>query len=244
MNCNLLGVPSPMNYPVMELESPWAPMSIPQRNTYPTPPRQEPRYVGEMDGSSFCSDVEMTREWQSPNDPHCPLQTPSLVTWDNRCTSATANSTLEVDVRYRPTMASRSASPIYQSPPATYNSTRSSSSSKLRTAQMQHRSSAHTAGSSSKTTHNEVEKNYRNRLNGHFKQLLAKIPVDLLDANGIEGAVGQKNVTKADTLVLAAQYIKVLREQERELSSANQRLENEYERLKGEWAGIGGVMIP
>lgn len=109
---------------------------------------------------------------------------------------------------------------------------------------MQRRSSTHTAGPPSKTTHNEVEKNYRNRLNGHFKQLLSKIPADLLDANGLEGAVGQKNVTKADTLALAVQYIKVLREQERELSGANKRLENEYERLKGEWAGIGGVMIP
>jgi hypothetical protein len=89
-----------------------------------------------------------------------------------------------------------------------------------------------------------VEKQYRNRLNSHFASLLAKIPLELAASTGLDTMGGGKNVSKAETLVLAERYIKMLQDEERELLKKNKRLEEDYERLKKAWINLGGVLIP
>ena len=87
-----------------------------------------------------------------------------------------------------------------------------------------------------------VEKQYRNRLNGHFSSLLAKIPAELAASSGLE-TVG-KNVSKAETLALAERYIQILQEERKELVKRNKRLEEDYDRLRKAWIDSGGVLMP
>lgn len=93
-----------------------------------------------------------------------------------------------------------------------------------------------------KRTHNMVEKQYRNRLNGGFASLLAKIPLELAASSGLE--TGGKNVSKAETLALAERYIKMLQEDGKELVRKNRRLEEDYDRLRKAWIASGGVLMP
>jgi hypothetical protein len=247
-NQNLLTVPASAlgTYPNMELDSLWVPKGLPQRIMYPTPPEQDSFDLDGSDESYLCPEIDMSRDWQNfttnLNEFPGTAGNKSLEVWGNRCISITPD---EVEAEEYLSASPSTSSPKDQ-PSSIYGGLRASTSPKLRTAQMQRKVSTDTTGScpNSKATHNEVEKNYRNRLNNHFKQLLSKIPAELLDSNGIDSSAGQKNVTKADTLVLATQYIKVLREQERELSARNQQLMLEFERLKEQWVGIGGMMMP
>jgi Helix-loop-helix DNA-binding domain len=87
-----------------------------------------------------------------------------------------------------------------------------------------------------------VEKQYRNRLNGGFASLLAKIPLELAASSGLE--IGGKNVSKAETLALAERYIKTLQEDGKELVKKNRRLEEDYDRLRKAWIASGGVLMP
>jgi len=95
-----------------------------------------------------------------------------------------------------------------------------------------------------KRAHNMVEKQYRNRLNNHFASLLAKIPIELAASTGLDTIGGGKNVSKAETLILAERYIKILQDEERELLKKHMRLEEDYERLKKAWINSGGVLMP
>ena len=87
-----------------------------------------------------------------------------------------------------------------------------------------------------------VEKQYRNRLNGGFASLLAKIPAELAASSGLE--IGGKNVSKAETLSLAERYIRMLQEEGKDLAKRNRRLEEDYDRLRKAWIASGGVMMP
>ncbi|KAN0114536.1 hypothetical protein V8E51_004080 [Hyaloscypha variabilis] len=93
-----------------------------------------------------------------------------------------------------------------------------------------------------KRAHNQVEKQYRNRLNGHFATLLAKIPAELAASSGLE-TVG-KSVSKAETLALAERYIVMLQADGKELAKKNKRLEEDYDRLRKAWIASGGVLMP
>lgn len=72
----------------------------------------------------------------------------------------------------------------------------------------------------SRESHNQVEKNYRERLNGHFKSLLDVLPEDLrsrLDddddgGGGGGGGASERHSSKAEVLVMAKQYIRELEE--------------------------------
>ncbi len=94
-----------------------------------------------------------------------------------------------------------------------------------------------------KKAHNMVEKQYRNRLNTHFASLLAKIPDELAASTGFNTA-GGKSISKAETLVLAERYIKMLQTQESDLRKKNKTLEEDYERLKKAWIDSGGILMP
>ncbi|KAE9379606.1 hypothetical protein N431DRAFT_478570 [Stipitochalara longipes BDJ] len=120
------------------------------------------------------------------------------------------------------------------------NYDRKHASAKLRTA---HASRSPTSPNidhpkaSLKRAHNQVEKQYRNRLNGHFASLLAKLPVELAASSGLE--MGGKNVSKAETLALAERYIGMLQEDAKELVKKNKRLEEDYDRLRKAWIDSG-----
>jgi hypothetical protein len=87
-----------------------------------------------------------------------------------------------------------------------------------------------------------VEKQYRNRLNGGFASLLAKIPLELAASSGLE--TGGKNISKAETLALAERYIRMLQDEGKELVKKNKRLEEDYDRLRIAWINSGGVLMP
>ncbi len=138
-------------------------------------------------------------------------------------------------------------------------SSRSSQSSiapRLRTAEPTRRSSSISTKSSEapdaaamdkSRSHNEVEKQYRQRLNGHFAALLDRIPRDVIDTagNGEEGcSIRGRNVSKAETLILAERYIRRLQEGEKELGVHNIRLRSELKTFRDEWVGAGGVVLP
>lgn len=91
--------------------------------------------------------------------------------------------------------------------------------------------------------HNEIEKQYRTRLNHHFAQLLARIPRESIIASGFESGAGRA-VSKAETLVLAEQYIKKLEEEELVLRGENRELQTDFEGIKEEWVRQGGVLFP
>jgi len=118
-------------------------------------------------------------------------------------------------------------------------------SAKLRTAHVSRSSNSPNIDhpkASMKRAHNQVEKLYRNRLNGHFATLLSKIPVELVASSGLE--TGGKNVSKAETLALAERYIGMLQEDGKELLKKNKRLEEDYDRLRKAWIDSGGVLMP
>lgn len=132
--------------------------------------------------------------------------------------------------------------------PSARTSERRLSSPRLRTAHIAHISRSSTSPNLShpkanlKRAHNMVEKQYRNRLNGGFASLLAKIPLELAASSGLE--TGGKNISKAETLALAERYIRMLQDEGKELVKKNKRLEEDYDRLRIAWINSGGVLMP
>lgn len=88
-----------------------------------------------------------------------------------------------------------------------------------------------------RTNHNQVEKQYRNRLNGQFETLLDTLPHD-------PEMAGDKRVSKAEVLVLAKKHIARLETEKRELEFINEELEEKVEGLRRTWVGLGGVVLP
>jgi hypothetical protein len=129
---------------------------------------------------------------------------------------------------------------------------RSSTSTKLRTAKSSQTfmSTKNTMSKSPptddtyRTVHNNVEKQYRMRMNAHFETLLATIPKDVIRNSGIGEGGAVTNVSKAETLLLAVGYIKTLERQEKELSSQNKFLEADVARFKKEFVSKGEVLLP
>ena len=184
-----------------------------------------------------------SREPTSPNPPvddilkeswQIPLNTPHKMTREhnqafdraNGCRLSTRTRAVEIP-----------PSPIYYE--------RQHPSAKLATAQASQSSTSPNIDqpkASLKRAHNQVEKQYRNRLNGHFATLLSKIPAELAASSGIE--TGGKIVSKAETLALAERYIEMLQEGGKELMKKNKRLEEDYDRLRKAWIESGGVLMP
>ncbi|KAE8440648.1 hypothetical protein EG329_007000 [Mollisiaceae sp. DMI_Dod_QoI] len=98
-------------------------------------------------------------------------------------------------------------------------------------------------GQTSSNKHNQVEKKYRGRLNHHFSQLLAGIPAEIVAGSGHEAGKG-KSVSKAETLIIAEQYIRKLEAEGNVLTGENKELLADLERLKEAWLQQGGVDLP
>ena len=101
----------------------------------------------------------------------------------------------------------------------------------------------------SRTSHNKVEKQYRNRLNGQFSTLLEALPLDLLGAE-VEGyskndsGGTEKKVSKAEVLLLARRHIENLEREKRGLEGRNGVLVENMQNLKGAWVCMGGQVLP
>ena len=89
-----------------------------------------------------------------------------------------------------------------------------------------------------RTNHNQVEKQYRNRLNGQFKSLLQSLP----KKEGLSSA--DKGVSKAEVLVLAREHIEELEREKAVLTGENQELQGSVIELKGMWVGLAGICMP
>jgi hypothetical protein len=99
--------------------------------------------------------------------------------------------------------------------------------------------------STTRMNHNQVEKQYRNRLNSQFESLLSALPAEDVLRRGEEGdGVEPKRVSKAEVLVLAEKYIKELEKERMELKGENETLKEKVGELRRKWVESGGVLIP
>lgn len=87
--------------------------------------------------------------------------------------------------------------------------------------------------------HNQIEKQYRNRLNGQFETLLLALPREEADGGGED-----KKFSKAEVLMLARKHIRELERERRGLEAENERLGGEMNELRKEWVDAGGVVLP
>ncbi|KAI0435202.1 hypothetical protein F5Y09DRAFT_293999 [Xylaria sp. FL1042] len=87
----------------------------------------------------------------------------------------------------------------------------------------------------SRETHNNVEKQYRNRLNAHFESLLSALPERMQCGEGDEGGdldSGDRRVSKAEVLEMARRHIKALERECAALEGERDELRDNMERLR------------
>ena len=92
--------------------------------------------------------------------------------------------------------------------------------------------------------HNQVEQQYRKRLNAQFERLLAALPPDESSNDGGNGGAGgshvvdgeDRRVSKAEVLDRARQRIKTLEKETASLERQNHELFGNVGRLRKEWA--------
>ncbi|KAH6667917.1 hypothetical protein B0J14DRAFT_174581 [Halenospora varia] len=99
----------------------------------------------------------------------------------------------------------------------------------------------------SRTSHNLVEKQYRNRLNDQFNTLLSAIPADVVgtEINGYGRGDGpERRVSKAEVLLLAKRHIETLEKTKAGLEIEKEQLKGSVQRLKCAWVNMGGGILP
>ncbi|KAH9906142.1 hypothetical protein F4778DRAFT_801427 [Xylariomycetidae sp. FL2044] len=97
----------------------------------------------------------------------------------------------------------------------------------------------------SRETHNNVEKQYRNRLNAHFESLLSALPEDMQSGEGNEGGEGggggggggggdpaDRRVSKAEVLDMARRHINTLERECAKLEDERDELRESMEKLQ------------
>lgn len=93
----------------------------------------------------------------------------------------------------------------------------------------------------SRATHNFIEKQYRNRLNNHFSNLLDAIPQDLVVGEvgsgygNLEREALDKRVSKGEVLMLAKKHIVALEEKGRELEKQREAMLRDIDQYKKIW---------
>jgi len=124
---------------------------------------------------------------------------------------------------------------------ATAGSTTASNRSKLRSASRTSKNTHHNPPASleerkSRETHNNVEKQYRNRLNAHFESLLSALPERMQSGEGGEGVdgldAGDRRVSKAEVLEMARKHIKSLERECAALEGERDELRDNMEKLR------------
>ncbi|KAI3337425.1 hypothetical protein HD806DRAFT_39031 [Xylariaceae sp. AK1471] len=137
----------------------------------------------------------------------------------------------------------KSSKHLYQgfSPESLVATTTGSSRSKLRSASRTSKNTHHNPPASieerkSRETHNNVEKQYRNRLNAHFESLLSALPERMQSGEGGEGGdaldVGDRRVSKAEVLEMARRHIKALERECAVLEGERDELRDNMEKLR------------
>ncbi|KAI1369149.1 hypothetical protein F5Y08DRAFT_182938 [Xylaria arbuscula] len=116
----------------------------------------------------------------------------------------------------------------------------SSNRSKLRSASRTSKNTHHNPPATaeerkSRETHNNVEKQYRNRLNAHFESLLSALPERMQSGEGEDGGdidAGDRRVSKAEVLEMARRHIKALERECALLEGERDELRDNMERLR------------
>ncbi|KAI0460338.1 hypothetical protein F5B21DRAFT_451183 [Xylaria acuta] len=124
--------------------------------------------------------------------------------------------------------------------PESLTASAASNRSKLRSASRTSKNTHHNPPASaeerkSRETHNNVEKQYRNRLNAHFESLLSALPERMQSADGEEGGdldAGDRRVSKAEVLEMARRHIKSLERECAVLEGERDELRDNMERLR------------
>ncbi|KAI8634913.1 hypothetical protein F5Y19DRAFT_130322 [Xylariaceae sp. FL1651] len=116
-----------------------------------------------------------------------------------------------------------------------------SNRSKLRSASRTSKNTHHNPPASAeerknRETHNNVEKQYRNRLNAHFEGLLSALPERMQNGEGEEGGDGldlaDRRVSKAEVLDMARRHIKALERECAALEGERDELRENMEKLR------------
>ncbi|KAI1501312.1 hypothetical protein F5X99DRAFT_209362 [Biscogniauxia marginata] len=141
-------------------------------------------------------------------------------------------------------------SPERSSSPATTTTTTApgTGKSKLRSASRTSKNTHHNPPASaeerkSRETHNNVEKQYRNRLNAHFENLLNALPESMQsgEGEGVDGGGGgigesldssDRRVSKAEVLDMARRHIKALERECAVLEGERDELRDNMEKLR------------
>jgi hypothetical protein len=125
--------------------------------------------------------------------------------------------------------------PIQHSPPSSSShQPHSTKSGRKPPAVAANWSSGGNSESVSRTNHNMVEKQYRNRLNSQFDTLLSVLPDAVMDSR-VSGSEERK-ISKAEVLILAMQHISQLEKAGSQLKGERDALLEKLNLLKGNWA--------
>lgn len=187
------------------------------RNTYETPPLASPTTNYQPRKANWGSTNRRNSACSSSARPVAPSK--RRKSWDKGSHSSNSRSENEPIPRLRST--------THSSRQTTFCS--SSSSAK---------SPSSRENSKGRTNHNQVEKQYRNRLNGQFETLLSSLPND----DDRDGA--KARVSKADVLVLAKKHIVQLEREEMMLEEQRQNLQGNVQELKRRFMEVGGICMP
>ncbi|KAI1375949.1 hypothetical protein F4677DRAFT_460181 [Hypoxylon crocopeplum] len=136
--------------------------------------------------------------------------------------------------------------------PGSTSSTSNASKSRLRSASRTSKNTHHNPPVSmeeqkSRETHNQVEKQYRNRLNAHFESLLEALPETMQAGEGDDGGealdMTDRRVSKAEVLDMARRHIQALERECAALEGERDELRNNVARLRwlfGRYEGTEG----
>ncbi|KUJ21424.1 uncharacterized protein LY89DRAFT_433299 [Mollisia scopiformis] len=117
--------------------------------------------------------------------------------------------------------------------PTRFNSTASKDSRSAARSRRSPRGGSH-------RVHNNVERQYRARLNDQYSVLLDALPVEITSSHGTDG---DKTLSKIEILDLAKQHIATLEEEEAQLKEEKVMLKGQMQLLKG-LVQLTGELVP
>jgi hypothetical protein len=137
-------------------------------------------------------------------------------------------------LEHGPTTRTRRRYPLSPPPPPT---TRSAATSKLRSASRASKNNhlnppATEEERKNRASHNQVEKQYRNRLNAHFEALLNTLPQYMRGGEDEEDEDGDRKISKAEVLEMARRHIISLERELTAMEEERDELRDNVERLR------------
>ncbi|KAJ9138189.1 hypothetical protein NKR23_g8607 [Pleurostoma richardsiae] len=183
----------------------------------PAPPSKRQRQKGAPDGNA-----------QGSSKRHAQSQSINAGQLSQSSSSSKGKSPAPTSSKSR----SRSAGQASMPPPAIQLRT---ASRKAKRVSASYRPATSPEEERARSSHNQVEKQYRNRLNQHFERLLAVLPASV-DADGDQqgedaGLDPDKRLSKAEVLDIARRHIRTLERETSELEVEKQQLVDEIGRM-------------